>query len=137
LCDSLGYEFRTIYATVVGLETVSNILDGRPISRKVQGVLPYLCHSVEDTAREAFRQKGFPCPNDHLVRIHSDLSVAECQSWMGSIIESARFTDMSLDNLEQRLMNTRYCAVCKPRGLHQFCEVVFDEGHVGLAVAEQ
>ena len=130
LCDKLGFEFRTIYASIIGLETVSNLLDNRVVSRKTQRALPYLCFSVEDTARMAFQQKEFPCPNDHLVRIHSDMTVAACQAWMGSVIPGVRFTEISFDELERRLMQTQLCPLCKPRGLHQFCEIVFDENHI-------
>lgn len=83
LCNSLNFEFRCIYASIIGFETVSNILDGRAVSLKTQKALSYLCHSVSHTAKQALKQKDFPCPNDHLVRIHSDLTVAECQAWMG------------------------------------------------------
>lgn len=127
LCDTLGFEFRCIYASIIGFETASNIIDGRAISRKTQKALPYLCYSVQDTAKQAFKQKDFPCPNDHTVRIHSDLTVAECQAWMGSVMPGVKFTDVSFDDLEKKLVNTKFCSICKPRGLHQFCEIVYDE----------
>ena len=130
LCDELGFEFRSIYASIIGFETVSNLLDGRVVSRKTQRALSYLCYSVTDTARQAYLQKDFPCPNDHLIRIHSDLSVAECQAWMGSVMPGIRFLDISLADLGKKLANSRLCPTCKPRGLHQFCEIVFDESCV-------
>ena len=127
LCKALGFEFRCIYASVIGFETVSNILDGRAISQKTQVALPYLCHSVEATAQKAFTQRNLPCPNDHLVRIHSDMTIAECQAWMGSVMPDVKFTEIGFDALERKLANTRFCKICKSRGLHQFCEIVFDE----------
>lgn len=127
LCKELSFEYRAIYASLIGLETVSNILDGRPVSLKTQKAYPYLCYSIEETAALAFKQKNYPCPNDHLVRIHSDLTVAECQAWMGSVLPGIKFPEISLNELEKKLINTKYCSICKPRGLHQFCEVVFDE----------
>lgn len=130
LCDCFDFEFRCIYASIIGIETVSNILDGRAVSLKTQKALSYLCHSVPHTAKQALKQKDFPCPEEHLVRIHSDLTVAECQAWMGSVMPRVKFTDISFDKLERKLANTRFCPICKPRGLHQFCEVVFDENLV-------
>jgi molybdenum cofactor biosynthesis enzyme MoaA len=128
MCRAFGFEFRCIYASVIGFETVSNILDGRPVSRKISGALKYLCHSVEETAEQAFGQKDVPCPNDHMVRIHSDLTVAECMAWMGSVIPGKTFLEIPYNDLEQALTHTKYCPICKPRGLHQFCEIVFGEG---------
>jgi hypothetical protein len=34
---------------------------------------------------------------------------------------------ISYADLEEKLIHTPYCHLCKPRGLHQFCEIVFDE----------
>jgi MoaA/NifB/PqqE/SkfB family radical SAM enzyme len=127
LCDSLGFEFRCIYASIIGFETVTNILDNRPISRKTQNAMKYLCYSVEETAKLAFKQKDSLCPNDHTIRIHSDLSVAECQAWMGSKLKDVKFTEISFENLEYKLSHTKFCPICKPRGLHQYCEVVYTE----------
>ena len=48
----------------------------------------------------------------------------------GTVMPRVKFTDISFDKLERKLANTRFCPICKPRGLHQFCEVVFDESLV-------
>jgi len=127
LCARLGFEYREIYASIIGFETVSNILDHRPVSMKIQRAIPLLCHTVEETSARAYKQRQMPCPNDHMVRVHSDLSVAACLAWMGSKIPDTTFLEIPYDELEHRLTATPLCHLCRPRGLHQFCEIVFDE----------
>jgi MoaA/NifB/PqqE/SkfB family radical SAM enzyme len=134
LCNDLGFEFRCIYASILGLETVSDILDKKPLSLKTQTALQYLCHSIEDTAKQSLKQKHFPCSYDHIIRIRSDLTIVDCQCWSGSTITGLKFTDnISFEELQNKLTNTKYCNTCKPKGLHQFYEIVFNEENEKLS----
>lgn len=127
LCKELGFEFRIIYASIIGLESVVNYLEGRPIPRKMRQVLPLLCRSVEDTAKMSFAYRHLPCPYKNLLEIHSDGTIAECNCWQGSIYPHGDIMSLSLDDIQKIRDQSHLCEYCVSKGLQYFYHEVFDE----------
>lgn len=127
LCKKLGIHFHAINASVIGLESVINVLEGRPIPKAMLHALPNLIHSVQKTAKIAEISKESPCVYENIMLIHSDLSISTCQCWQGSVLPDINFLHTPIQEILPRIRNSSLCAICKPRGLHNFYLDVFDE----------
>ncbi len=126
LCQELGLELRYIEPSLIGSETIYRVVEDLPISSKTRRALNILTRDISETLDLAHKQRHLTCPNERMVRIHSDMSVAECQTWMGSRLPKS-FLEYDIRELKEALSNTKYCKKCKHHSIHQYCEIVYDE----------
>ena len=129
-CDALGLPLRIRHAALAPLDTVDDLINGRPLSPEAEETrgLQYL--KVEEAMRRAYDQRDLPCPYARYLWITWDGYMHLCMEWFDN---SSRLEKKFLDTPLAEILsekandrNTRFCRNCMDQGIHR-CYVVYGD----------
>ncbi len=128
LCDSLGLTLRLRHAALAPLDTIADIIHGRPVNSSVQLTRELQSLSVEDCMALAREQKDLPCPYARYQWITWDGLAPLCEEWFHPdlLVSPRPFLEIPLAEIIAARENSPHCRACRQEGIHR-CFVVYGD----------
>ncbi len=131
LCDELELTMRIRHAALAPLDTVADLIAGRPLSPEAEETRTLQHLTVEESMELALAQKHLPCPYARYLWITWDGYMHLCMEWFAeeTRLGQKHFLETPLDEimaLKENEVNAAFCRSCMDRGIHR-CYVVYGD----------
>ncbi len=126
LCGSLNLIFRPSPAYIYPLDTVSDYVDGKELSPEAEKARQLLLMGLDEGIEKALTLKDNPCPEERCLPISWDGKVRFCGVYFKPYIADS-FLETTVGAIIHKRTTSKFCEVCKSKGLHQFTGVYLAE----------
>jgi len=127
LCRELGFEFRPVWAYLIGLDEVLDYEEGRPLPPEARDAAELLALPLETVLAAARREMAAPCLVENVVMVDWDRSVPTCLMYFNPDRRLAGdYLELPLAELESRRRASELCSICRRRALHRYCDTCYN-----------
>lgn len=128
LCDSLGLTLRVRHAALAPLDTIADVVHGRPLSVEARQVIELQSLPAPEAMELARAQRHLPCPYARYMWITWDGYAPICEEWYHPdlLLSDRPFLDVPLTELIAARDNSEHCRACRAEGIHR-CFVVYGD----------